>query len=308
MRRAALVIALAGTWWWFHHRSTSTHDTPRQGAVLADGFAARDGGRVYELDLAGHRKRSYEIPTDRSLRVFGTSGGAAAAWIKNEQLQLFALETREVVAGYGNSARILCDGVATNEARFAVAWIEDDGGLWFLHGPTRPSAATVEAPTRIATVESRTWCAVASAEQLITLASRDRDRLRINWCTTKSCSPLPASVKLAPAIDVVGLGCLRNACVVATRQGSAPAELMYVTESGAVKWRQRLASSPASVPLVGIGTTAFAVALPGRVVRIDRAGTRSDLWTGDGTPAIAWSSGRLLVATEHGETIIEVPR
>jgi hypothetical protein len=308
MRRVVLAFALVGAWYWWHRSPEATQQEDAwQGAVLDDGFAVRYGDRVQELDFTGARRANHEVPDDRSVRVFGSNVGASAAWIKNGQLQLFDLRKREVVAAYGTAATTLCDGVGTNDARFVVGWREQDGDLWFLHGPTRAPAASSMTTELVAHAEEP-WCAVASAEHLIALAWRDRDRLRINWCTTKYCSALPAAVKLAPSIAVIGMGCLRNACVVATRESSDAVELKYVTESGSVKWRFRLATNVHTLAILGIADRAFAVAVPGHVLRFERDGSHSELWHGEGIPAIAWSRGRLLVAHKHGETLLEVPR
>lgn len=89
--------------------------------------------------MAGAERRTH-CPGDRA-GVFGMASSVAAAWLENGKLQLFDVKKREVVATYGKAGRELCDGVATNDARFAVGWRERDGGLWFLHGPTSTAAA-----------------------------------------------------------------------------------------------------------------------------------------------------------------------
>lgn len=306
MRRVVVVLGLVGGWWWFH-RGRETHATEhRQAAVLAEGFAVRDGASVQLLERDGRRGATHALPDDRVARVFGAGSTVEAAWLKNGQLQLFDMKRREVLAAYGRAASRLCDGVATNDARFAVAWREDDGGLWFLHGPTSTAPASVEMPLQVAN-DAHAWCGVASAEQLITLLWRDRDRLQINWCSAKRCFPLPASTKLAPTAEIVGFGCLRDACLVAVRDG-ASANLMYVTESGSVRWKQPIPTTARNVAIVGVADRAFAVALPGSVVRVDRDGKRTNLWHGDGEPVLAWSRGRLLVAHGSGEVVIEVAR
>jgi hypothetical protein len=309
MRRLVLVFALVCVWWWWRHddRSTSNQDAQMQGAVLADGFAFRSGDHVHELDFAGKRRAKHLVRDDRDFRVFGTRAGAAAAWLQSGKLQLFNLKRREVVDSFGKAATALCDGVATNEYRFAVGWVEKDDGVWFVHGPTRRSTASIDVPVHIAATMQRPWCAIASAEDLIGLAWRERNWLRINWCSSTRCSPTPAAVKLPETAEIIGLGCLRTACLLATRDGTATS-LAYVTESGAVKWRQDLTSSSSVLTIIGIADTAFAVALPNTVVRIDRKGARSELWAGEGHPAIAWSRGRLLIAHKGGETVIEVLR
>lgn len=186
---------------------------------------------------------------------------------EERELQLFDVKSREVVAAYGKAARQLCDGAATKDARFAVAWRENDGGLWFLHG---------------------------------------RDRLRINWCSAKSCSALAPSTKLPTTAEIIGFGCLKNACLVAARDGANAMALL--TESGSVKWRQPLPAGTAHVAIVGVADRAFALALPGSVIRIDRDGKRTDLWHGAGNPVLAWSRGKLLVVHATGETVLDVAR
>lgn len=314
MRRVVFVAAIVGAWWWWHRTPATTSSTVRQAAVLADGFAVRDGERVYELERDGTRRATHGVRADRPLRVFGTTAGAAAGWVRNGQFQLIDLKTGELAGAWGTAARHLCQGIATNDQRFAVGWMEDDGQLWWLHGPTGSSTVSVLPPVanHIASADEPGFCAIASAEDRVAVLWRDRNWLRINWCSSRSCSPLPASTKLDPKISIIAEGCLRNACLLETRHDGTD-ELMYVTESGAVKWREQPIvpdTSPGDVTIVGIADSAFAIALPSTVLRVDRTGTFTTLWSGNdaATPAIAWSRGKLLVSHSHGETVLEVPR
>lgn len=297
------MAAIAGCIAWFRHGSAphAHEQAPLQAAVLTDGFAVARANVVRELDRQGRIRAEYRVPRDRQVRVVGTRVGVAAAWLDNARLELALLKTGES-KGWGKSASVLCDGAASNDSRFAVAWREDSGGLWFVHGPM--SAADV--PTILAT--DAQWCGVASAGDRIALFWRDRGRLLFNTCTPVKCSPLPASVALAPSTEVVGFGCLANACLLAARASNGSTELLYATESGAVKWRKPLGSIDGRVEIIGIAGNAFAVGVPGRVVHYDRRGRSKDLWTGHGTPALAWSRGLLLVAHANGQEIVEVPR
>jgi hypothetical protein len=307
MRTVVVVLGLVVGWWWFHRSPAARAQADqRQAAVLADGFAVRHGASVQLLEHDGRRRTTHALPDERAARIFGVGSTIAAAWLKNGQLQMFDVKNNEVIAAYGRAAQVLCDGVATNDARFAVAWRETDGGLWFLHGPTTAAAASVSLPIQV-TGDAHAWCGVASAEALITLLWRDRDWLRINWCTAKSCSPLPSSTKLARTAEILGFGCLRDACLVAVRDGGS-ASLWYVTESGSVRWKQPLPNEARNVAIVGVADRSFAVALPESVVRVERDGKRANLWRGSGTPVLAWSRGRLLVSHGSSETVLEVAR
>jgi hypothetical protein len=111
------------------------------------------------------------------------------------------LANGNVDGSWGQDARALCDGAATNDSRFGIGFIDGKGGVWWVHGPVGADAAGE--PLRVAPLASNGWCALASAGDRIAIAWRDRNRLLFNTCTPTKCSALPATIKLSPARDVV---------------------------------------------------------------------------------------------------------
>lgn len=317
MRRWLLVLAGVCAWLWWRGGDPVTHDTQRQAAVLADGFALFDGHRVLEVDRQGKQRKTHALSHDDDLRLVGTPNGAVAAWIENKKLKLTLVGTNKD-AVWGNSARLLCDGAASNDERFAVGWLEADDRLWYVHGDMQrrtAEVAEVAAPIGIATMDRRGWCGIASAKDLIALLWRDRDRLYITTCTRKKCSGLPASVALGREETLLGFGCVRDACLIAARDKSKPPRLQLVTESGATKWTKPLATSVYQVSIIGAGDRAFAVGYVGEtgteVVRIDRKGTLAPLWKGAAAkhaPALAWSRDQLFIGHDGGSTVVGAPR
>ncbi len=128
----------------------------------------------------------------------------------------------------------------------------------------------------------------------------------MNSCTTKRCSSYIGSVKLDRRAQVLGIGCLRNGCLIGTSAGGSAA-LSYVTEQGKVKWNKPLEARAASVSIVGVGTGAFAVADGATVTRYEQKdGAATRLWQGSAstTPALAWAGGRLAIAYDRGGELV----
>jgi hypothetical protein len=317
---AVLALVLAGLSWPPHSGERGrAHDGGLQGAVLRDGFAltyAVDGARhVIDLDALGtvRRERTLQVPGE--LRVVGTRLGAAVAWEDRKRIRLTRAEDDLDMGTWGRSVRQLCDGVASNASRFAVGWLEADDTVWIVHGQLDASDQIAERDAEpIATgvaLARNDWCGVASAEHNVALMWRSGDRLTITMCTKKACSNLPVSFTLERRLPILGVGCLRTACLLATPDEAGRARLTLVTTTGRSKWNQPLDTAPQGVSIVGVGDRAFAVgyAAPGgaEVITIDRDGKVAPVWrdrASNRAPALAWSSGRLLIAHYHGERAV----
>ncbi|HET7505056.1 MAG TPA: hypothetical protein VFK02_28755 [Kofleriaceae bacterium] len=306
-----------------------------QAAVSRDGFivrhAAGAGHRVVEVDPQGRERRGFPVERAGELRAVGTRAGTAIAWQDGRKLRLVRVEDHRDMGTWGKSVRQLCDGVASNDARFAVGWLESDDVVWIVHGPLAAQAGAaeseateaVEAAEAIATgvpageLARSEWCGVASAEHNVALLWRAGDRLSIVMCTAKRCGSLPGTFKLDHRLPILGFGCLRDACLIAARDAEGNAGLVYVTAAGRRKWNQRLPAA-STVSIVGYGDRAFAVGYTteagAEVLRFDPSGASSPLWRDPYTtsvPALAWSSGRLLVAHRHADLaydIVPAPR
>ena len=312
----ALVAALG----WPRHRTTAPPPTGNlQVAVLRDGFAATHpvaaGRRVVELERDGQARRELTLPEPGDRRILGTSVGTAIAWQDGSKVRVAQIDDGRELGAWGTAVQRLCDGVASNDARFAFGWLEADGKLWYVHGPVAASGAPQAAAfdpaiTSADALAHPQWCGVASADDSIALAWRDDDKLSFVTCTTRRCSTLPATAGLDRKIQILGFGCLPNACLFAVRDPDGNARLGYVAKTLRGKWTRAVPATSATVSVIGVGDRAFAVGYASQagveVVRFDREGNATSVWRDDhasGAPALAWSSGRLLVAHFHGDQL-----
>lgn len=286
-------------------------DEPHRGlqvAVLKDGFAITylgDAGRqLVEVDAQGQPRRELALPRSGALRLVGTQVGSAVGWVDDKKLKLARADDLTVAETWGKSVRQLCDGVASNPLRFGIAWLEADETVWVVHGPLTAAAGEEAAePIALSAPARNDWCGVASAEHNIALMWRSGDRLSMTMCSKKSCSSLPASFTLDRRTRVLGAGCLRNMCLLATsaEEDHGDTRFSLLTTVGRTKWSRTL---PISGPLsiVGVGDRAFAIGFGttdgGVVLKLDRDGKVTPVWRDSYTsePVLAWSSGRLLIA------------
>jgi hypothetical protein len=325
-------------------RPQTPGDRGLQTAVLKDGFAVTytgdAGRRVVEIDAQGQRRREVALPLPGDLRLIGTSIGSVVGWQDDKKLRLARIDDLTEVDTFGHQVRQLCEGVASNAQRFGLGWLEGDDTVWVLHGPaadaadgerTEPIAPPCHRSERsgvcagappchrsersgvcagaLGAPARNDWCGVASAEQNIALMWRSGDRMSIVMCSKRACSNLPASFTLDRRLPLLGVGCLRNACLLATRDESGRPRLSLVTTTGRGKWNQPVAASGA-VSIVAAGDRAFAVGYAGpdgaEVIRLDRDGKVTALLRDPaaGAPALAWSDGRLLIARFRGDALI----
>ncbi|HEY5943951.1 MAG TPA: hypothetical protein VIV40_00590 [Kofleriaceae bacterium] len=322
MRRLLWVVGLIGIWWWLRGDRVRV-DTDVQAAVLKDGFAVRSGQRVVDIDRKGNQRKQYSLEHTGDVRLLGPASGTAAVWIESKKVRLVRLATGKSVAVFGQSARMLCEGAATNDERFAAGWLEADDSVWFVHGDTRvkrsdeASSVEIDEPVMVpATADRKNWCGIASAQDLIALFWRDRDRLLIQTCTRKKCAGIAGSVAFDRNDTLLGFGCVRNACLLAARGKQGKSRLQFVTESGSTKWTKELDITQLEVAIIGAGPDAFAIgystAESSDVLRVDRKGSTTRVWHGPpsgGAPALAWSNGQLLVAPRGGQsTLVAFPK
>ncbi len=324
MRRILVVVVLLGAWWWLRDDDRARDAGDNQAAVLRDGFAVRTGKTVVEFDRKGTKSKQYTLAHDGDARVFGMPSGTAAAWIEAKKIRLVRASTGKSLAVFGKSARMLCEGLATNDERHAVGWLEADGGIWFVHGDTKrkrtaeldAEALELDVMQVDATADRKNWCGVASAADLIALFWRDSDRLFIQTCTRKKCAGLAGAVAFKREDNLLGFGCVRDACLLAARDKAGKTRLQLVTESGSTKWTKPLDTTKLEVSIVGAGPDSFAVGYSSDrgsdVLRVDRKGTMTSIWNGaaaSGAPSLAWSNNKLLVAPRGGEpTVVAFPR
>jgi hypothetical protein len=301
-----------------------------QAAVLGDGFAAIDGdNRVVELDREGVRRHALVVRGVASPRIVGIDGGLGAVWRDGRRVAAADVDRDGNVgapARFGKSVQRMCLGTASNVHRFAVGWTEADGAVWIVFGPTsrtrgEPAALEAEPVTGATTGEATgatldpggqalpTFCAVASAERKIALVWASDGKVSMSLCDRK-CATFPTKVALGRDREVLGVGCVADACVIATRRGQA-IEATWVSTRGKIAWTRPLrdAVPDTAIELVGTGTqVAIAYATPGEpvVVAAARTGELAPIWQGpaDDVPSIQWADGRLVVVRHAGDALV----
>jgi len=322
LRRRPLWLATAGLALAVIAWPRGADRAPRGGlqlAVVQDGFLSThptDGGRrVIELDPQGRERGAAIVRHADDQRIVGTTAGATVAWQADRKVHLARVVDDRDEGTWGKSVRQLCDGIASNDARFAVGWLESDDSVWIVHGPVTASAAADAGAFDVASPSAELvrsdWCGVASADQNVALLWRAADKLKFAMCTKRRCSGLIASFKLDRRLPILGFGCLGNACLIATRDDAGNPRIALLTETSKMKWTRPLDATGATVSVLGIGDRAFAVGYATKagaeIVRIDRTGAATPLWrdaAATGAPAVMWSSGRLLIAHHHGDALV----
>ena len=318
---AGLAVTVALAW---PHGAPHAPAAPPGGLQLAvqrDGFLLShptdSGRRVIDVDRDGRERGTMITRHDDDQRVVGTSAGPAVAWEEARKLRFVRISDDRDLGTWGKTVRQLCDGVGSNDARFAVGWLEGDDTVWIVHGPIAtengaeaadPAAALeVVAPGELARND---WCGVASAEKNVALFWRNADKLHFGMCTKRRCSGLFATYKLDHRLPILGFGCLSNACLVAWRDDAGKARIALLSEMGRSRWNKLLDTAGDRVSIIGVGDGALAVGYLGPagavVERFDRNGTVTSLWrdaAATGAPTLTWSSGRLLIARYQGASL-----
>jgi hypothetical protein len=315
--------AAAALWWLWPGGASSPPSVPpsvppsharAQAAVLADGFAALDGrGRIIELDEDAERRRQIAVKgPPAGARVVGAAGHVGLVWRDGKRVAVAIVDddgNLESTTRFGKRVATMCEGVATNDHKFGVAWFEADGSIWFVHGPTSPQGAAGLAAAQLEVQlepPKGDSCAIASADDKIALLFTEGSRTTLALCG-RQCAA--RRVELPKKSAVLGFGCTRGGCVIATRGEGGAAQATWVTPQGKAQWTKPLphARPGTEVALAGTGSQvaiAYATANEPVVVTASAGGALSTVWQGasDSLPSIVHSSGKLLVArTIDGE-------
>lgn len=122
-----------------------------QSAVTGDGFLVAQqvakGRNVLAVGRDGTHHHLAEVAREGDVRVDGTTAGPTAGYQDGRRVRLTRIADGEDLGMWGTKPRRLCDGVASNDQRFAVGWLEDDGRVWIVHGPTSRSRTSALAET-----------------------------------------------------------------------------------------------------------------------------------------------------------------
>jgi len=299
---AALVVLVSILW--PRGQGGVEHRGPLQVAVVRDGFAVLAGHRIHAVDAGGELGGSVAIGELADVRVVGLGTGTSVVWRTGVKLQVARVEADGRLGPreqFGQRVERVCEGTATNEHRFGVAWLESDGTLRFVHGPIAQELS-------VASARGRTYCAIASAGRQIALVWRDGGRVELNLCG-KHCKSRVARV----AIDnrpILGVACTDDACAFAQRSATG-VDVTWVKHSGKQVWQKPLpdATPDSAVALVGAGdriAIAYETGGEPAVRAADRSGNLSAIWQGR-LPALAWAHGKLLVArTVDGELVTAI--
>lgn len=321
-KRWFAVLGMLGLFWMRRGGDhVVVHPHPPQAAVLADGFAVLADKQIREYDRAGNKQHDMPLRLDRgNVRFVGTRSGAAVGWQDGKKIKLAILDSNghtDDASTWGKNVKQLCDGAATNEHRFGIGWLENDGKVWFVHGPMdRLGPDDAVAPLELPTTKA-SWCGIASAEQNVTLLFREGSRILMNFCTRKQCSSLVVKVPIDTKDTLLGWGCVRDSCLFATRDKHGTTKLHRVTEKGRALTRELEHARPDSpISIVGAGTRAFAIAYVAVdnnavIQRVGVDGTFGNVWhwNGEPTPSLAWAADKLFVAMPTRDAwVLDLPR
>lgn len=308
--------AAAGLWWLWPASSPPPAPARTQAAVLADGFAATaGGGRIALFGDEAERRREIAVrAAPPGARVVGVAGHVGLVWRDGKRVAVGVVADDghlEGITRFGKRVASMCEGVATNEHKFGVAWFEADGSIWFVHGPTSPQGAAepagqpqlqlqlIEEP--LAEPAKADFCAIASAHDKLALLFTEGSRTTLVLCGRR-CEGA-RRVELPRKSAVLGFGCTRSGCAIATRGESGAALATWVTPQGRVQWTKPLphASPDTEVSLAGTRAQvaiAYATANEPVVVTVSPGGALAAVWqgAGDGVPSVVHAAGRLLVA------------
>jgi hypothetical protein len=310
MRKLLVVATIAIAWMYWRHSPAVELGVP-QAMVLTDGFGIVDGpdtGRVLvQLDRDGSQRSRVELASIApDIRVVGARSGPLAVWIDRGKIALQTIKSDGSLGAreeFGTKATMLCEGVATNDHRFGVSWMEKDGKIWVVHGPVTDAAASSDDDVD---VPKPTWCGVASADEEIALLWSDGKKIRQNNCDRRACRNTVAKIAIDPK-QLVGFGCVFDGCLFATRDG----KVTWFTERGSKQWTRELPDVRAGdrVSIIG-GRRRFAVGYHtttgAAVVRFDLSGKATALWndSADQAPVLALSRDRLAISYHRANELL----
>jgi hypothetical protein len=314
MRKRWWVIAIVVGVWWMWPRSQRVLDL--QVATTRSGFAIyqRDADRMREIDGVGDYLRDYAVPRlSDDTRVVGTRVGPAVVWRDGRKVFLALADNTVERQSLGKRVERLCKQTASGNEGFAVAWMERDGAIWFVHGSTATEAGAMLAfPAELDDEGAEPpFCGITRAGSELALLYRNGRRVELVRCG-KRCSP-PDKVALPKDADILAFGCTQQQCLVATRTGRTTT-LHWVNVSGKTIAKRELDGSNAGAVAIEGRSNRFAIAYamgPHAVVAIaDAPGLvrpELEVRNANSTPSLTWRADSLLVATQQeGRLFVKV--
>lgn len=300
-------------------------------AVLSNGFAIMDGApndrHVVAVDWDGKQIVRHAVPvTAAETRMVGTSAGITVGWLENKKL-LLARVTGDgklsEASEWGKRVKQLCDGTVTSEEQWGVGYLENDGSVWIVYGPTAKKKPTLaEAPEAIATATRTVWCGVTAAGRKLALMGRDQHgKMWLGLCDKKGCGGNMA-VPLSRKETFAGIACHEARCLLIARDKNGIANLgWFATPRGQLTWWKPLgdATPDTTFSITAAGPNAYVVGYVTRegatAIRVIESGSMVRAWADPSsteTPALAWGNDRLLVAHRHDTNavteVVPLPR
>ncbi len=301
-----------------------------QTAVLSNGFAVMEGApndrHIVALDWDGQRTSRRAVPVAApEARVIGTSTGITVGWLENKKLRLAKVTgdgTLGETAEWGKRVKQLCEGTVSSESQWGVGFLENDGRVWVVYGPTKKRSVAGELD-ELATSTRTVWCGVTAAGKKLALMGRDQhNKMWIGLCDNNGCKR-SVEVPITKKETFAGIACHETRCLVAARDKTGVPHLGWFStaELGKLIWWKPLtdATADTTFSVTAAGPDAFAVGYVTRegatAIRVIEGGSMVRAWADPYSreaPALAWANDRLLVAHRHDSgvaaEVVPLPR
>ncbi|MBA2540961.1 MAG: hypothetical protein H0V17_15080, partial [Deltaproteobacteria bacterium] len=254
MRPRLWAIAILGGAWWVWPSEPERVSLDLQAAVTSNGFAIieRHSARVFETDLKGAPTGDRQTPKlSEDTRVIGTRIGAALVWKAGKRIAIAPIDHTDERELFGRRVEKLCSQTASSQLGFGIAWIESDGDLWFVHGPTAGTATTARVPSDQdhddVDEAAPPYCGISRADgpdSQLAMLWRNGSRTELIRCG-KRCST-PRKVAIATTDAILGFSCSGRFCLIATRDRAGAATLHWLNDKAKTIGKQPLAASQAN--------------------------------------------------------------
>ncbi len=298
-------------------RRTETRPLDLVAGTTHDTFAVLDRatGRLTEVGSDNKPVRELTVPITKDTRVVGTNRGAAIVWHEGRRIALAVADDLDRKQLHGKRVEKLCSQAATTHLMFGIGWLERDGAIWVLRG----SSYDVNAERATLAVEelddaevASPYCGVTDADHAIALLYRNGNRFEMVRCEEGHCSK-PRRVALPKHDTILGFGCTRRYCLIATRDKSGAASLFWVDDKGGKVDSLSLAGAKDSpVNVAGEGDR-FAISyLKNGAPVVEHSQTPGHLariWEGgEAVPVLSWMGNVLLIGGQAGGKLVTVTR